>query len=116
MLRIVRAKQRMKRFNWKLAIVTFLIVLALDAILQLVSLAGPQDGHVWDRYLGVPFWIINFPGFPLAQRLRDASDGRTIIILAFTICSLSALLWSVAAGYLLRRKCAPNESLRSTPR
>ena len=106
----------MKRFNWKPAIATFLTVVVFDAVLQLLSLLGPQDGHVWDLYLGIPFWIINFPGLPLVRRLRDASDGGTIIILAFTICSLSALLWAIAAGYLLRRKCAPNDSLHPTPR
>jgi hypothetical protein len=105
----------MKTFNWKLAIATFVVVIALDAVMEFISLLGPQDGRVWDPYLGIPFWIINFPGLPFVRHLRDASNGPTIVLMASAIVLFSALLWAVAAGYLLCRK-KPNETLHSTPR
>lgn len=105
----------MKSFDWKRAAFTFLIIIVFDAVLEFFSLIGPEKNTPWECLFGVPFWIINFPGLPFLGHLRDASDGSAIVVTALAIVLFSALLWAVAAGYLLRRK-KPNETLHSTPR
>jgi hypothetical protein len=105
----------MKSFSWKRAVATFLIIVAIDAVLEFFSLIGPENNTPWEWFFGIPFWIINFPGLPFLRHLRNASDGPAIVVMALAIVFFSALLWAVAAGYLLGRK-KPNETLHSTPR
>ena len=105
----------MKNFDWKRAVAAFLIIIALDAVLEFFSLILAGNHTPWEWFFGIPFWIINFPGLPFLRHLRNASDGPAIVVIALAIVLFSALLWAAAAGYLLRRK-KPNETLHSTPR
>jgi hypothetical protein len=93
-----------KRFNWKFAVIIFFAAIVLDVILEFLVLLGPERAGAWERLIGIPACIVNFPGLPLVPFLRASSDGTVIAILVLSICVLSALFWSVAAGYFFGRK------------
>jgi len=96
----------MKKFSWKFATFAFLSIIVLDAVLEFLTLLGPEHESWWEWLIGIPFWLINFPGFPLLHYLRASSDGTVIAILALPVCLLSAFLWSVVAGFFFGHKYA----------
>ncbi len=89
----------MKRFSWKLAIITFLVLIALNALLFFLDM----------RYPGYPILIgaariVNFPSLAfLALFPVSASDYTSQIVMAAVLSSFSPLIWSVLVGFLLRR-------------
>jgi hypothetical protein len=94
----------MKRFNWKFAVIIFFAAILLDAILEFLVLLWPERSGVWERLIGIPAWIVNFPGLPPVPFLQASSNGTVIAILVLSICVLGELFWSVAAGYFFGRK------------
>ena len=100
----------MRRFSGKSAIVTFFAVLALDYIFLYLSVMGPEDATWWEWCYGVPFWVINFPGYPFAHYINDDSNDGGIIALIVMTYLFPAMFWSVAVGLYFGRKL-----LRSAP-
>jgi hypothetical protein len=89
----------MKRFSTKMAVRAFLLLMALDIVLLVLTQALPDtSGTNW--LLGIPWWAINFPGFPLVHFL--GGPGFAVAFIAVPL--LSALIWSAIAGYVLRRR------------
>jgi hypothetical protein len=91
----------MKRFSRKMAARAFLFLIALDIVLVVLTQALPDTrGMNW--LLGIPWWAINFPGFPLVRLL----DGPGFAVAFIAVPLLSALIWATVAGYVLRRRNA----------
>ncbi|HEY5504354.1 MAG TPA: hypothetical protein VIK28_04280 [Sedimentisphaerales bacterium] len=92
----------MKTYNTKLAIRVFSAIAAFDAIVLILDHVLP------DRWLIIPWWTVNFVGFPLAHYFVDMlpPSPASIICLLAGVGLLSASLWSMAAGYVFRRKNA----------
>jgi hypothetical protein len=92
----------MRTINTKPAIRVFSAIVAFEAAIVLLDFVVP------DHWLIIPWWLINFPSFPLFCRFEDMvprTHASTICLLIGTGL-LSASLWSAAAGFVLRRKSA----------
>jgi hypothetical protein len=92
----------MKTFNTKLAIQVFSAIASFDAIILVLDHVLP------DRWFIIPWWSINFAGFPLVHYFVDAlhPSPASIICLMIGVGLLSASLWSVVAGFVFRRRYA----------
>jgi hypothetical protein len=89
----------MKRFSTKMAARVLLAITALDVVLLVLTQALP-DTSATNWLLGIPWWAINFPGFPLVRFLHG--PGFAVAFVAVPL--LSALIWSAIAGYVLRQR------------
>jgi hypothetical protein len=89
-------------FNTKLAIRVFSLIAGFDTVILILDRLLP------DRWFIIPWWTINFPGFPLVHYLVDIlrPSPASIICLLAGVGLLSASLWSVAAGCVFRLKYA----------
>jgi len=89
----------MKTFNRQLAIRVFIFIVAFDTIIMVLDRVLP------DKWMRVPWWAVNFPGFPLLYLLDGYLPPKLwcILCLLGVIGLLSALLWSTIAGYVFRR-------------
>lgn len=91
----------MEQFNRTIAIRVFFGVVAIDVVFMvLVRLTSDSAWTV------VPWWIVNFPGFPLLYVLLPVMPFGLSGIICSVICAglFSALLWSAVAGILFRHK------------
>ena len=102
-------KFSIKRFSWQDACIVFFSFPICDVMLWFLAVGADQEGW-WEWLFGVPFWIINFPGFPFIYCLRDSADGKDILIALLASLSFSALIWSVAAGYFFGHKNAAKQT------
>ena len=92
----------MKRFRWKLAIITFLVLLAVNGVLFML------DGRYPDNSVIIALArVIQFPALPIVVLFPvslSAGDDYTWDYVMCAILSLfSALFWSVLAGFVFRR-------------
>jgi hypothetical protein len=92
----------MKTFNIKLGIIVFLTFVALYAACVFVSHTA------YCKWTAIPWSAINLPGTPIYLLFRGffvaGSSGQSFTAIGSEL--FSALFWSVAAGFIFRRKYA----------
>ncbi len=105
-----------RRFSWKSAGCAFVGLIIFDLVLEvLTQLFTDSDKITWQEWLfAVPFWTINFPGWPLIHFTQDNANGATILITVLAVFLLGATFWSVVVGYYFGHKLPPNTSLEPT--
>jgi hypothetical protein len=99
----------MKAFNLKVASRVCFGVVATDAVLMAL-------GHWFSdsTWIISPWWIVNFPGFPLLYMLLPLMPiSRAGIVCSMGCMGLfSALFWSAVAGYAFRHRYAAQQVAR----
>jgi hypothetical protein len=93
----------MKRFRWKLAVITFLVLIASDALLLLLDIRYPGNSVVIkvSRVLqlpGLPFVVL----FPVPLGAGD--DYTWDYVTGAVVCFFSAVVWSVIVGLFVGRQ------------
>ena len=91
----------MKSFSRTIAVRVFFGIAAMDAVLMV--LGHLTSDSVW---VGITWWIVNFPGFPLVYILLPVMPMGLPGVVCTLICAglFSAFLWSAIAGYIFRHK------------
>jgi len=92
----------MKRFKWKVAIITFLVLLAVNGILFMLDSRYPDNSAII-----VISRVVQLPGLPLIFIFPvpfSAGDDYTWdYIMAGVVSAFSASVWSVLAGFFICR-------------
>jgi hypothetical protein len=91
----------MKSFSRTIAVRVFFGIVAMDAVLMVLD--HLISDSVW---VGITWWIVNFPGFPLLYVLLPLMPVGLLGLVYTLICAglFSALLWSAVAGYFFRHR------------
>jgi hypothetical protein len=95
----------MKRFRWKLAIITFLALLVFNGVLLLLDIWYPDNSLI----IAVAR-VVQFPALPIAVlfpvSLSAGNDYTWDYVMCTILSSFSALVWSVLVGFFIRRSRA----------
>ena len=95
----------MKRFKWKVAIITFGILLAVNGVLLLLDISYPDNPII----IGISR-VVQFPGLPFIfifpVSISAGDDYSWDYIMFSIVSSFSALVWSVLAGFFIHRNRA----------
>ena len=95
-------QHRMKRFRWKAAIITFLVLLAVNGVLLMLDSRYPDSSAI----IAISR-VVQLPGLPLIFIFPvpfSAGDDYTWdYTMAGVVSASSALVWSVLAGFFICR-------------
>ena len=92
----------MRTYNAKIGIRAAVFVTASDALLLILSHWFPVS------WISVPWWSVNFASWPLIYPCMDMlrPGSWSMVGLVIGAWLMSAAFWSVAAGFVFRRRYA----------
>ena len=95
----------MKQFKWKVAIITFLVLLTVNGILFMLDSRYPDNWAI----IAISR-VVQLPGLPLLfifpVPFAAGDDYTWDYMMASGISAFSALFWSVLAGFFIFRNRA----------